>query len=63
MARNTPMGQKFYLIDRNWDQYEYDYKEYRKAMRAKRRERVEAMLAEMIANGTKHEQRPTKDLF
>ena len=63
MTRNTAFGQRFYMIDKNWDQYEYDYQEYRKALKAKRREKVEAMLAEIIANQTRGEPQPTKDLF
>ena len=62
MTQRNALGEtKFYLIDHNWSQYEYDYREYRKMMRARKRERVEAMLAEMIASGTKNERKP--DLF
>jgi hypothetical protein len=62
MTRNTPMGQKFYLIDRSWDQYEYDYKEYRAALKAKRQERFRELLAAEIAR-TKGKPKSTPDLF
>jgi hypothetical protein len=62
MTRNTPMGQKFYLIDNNWDYAEYNYLEYRKALKAKRQEKFMAMLASEIER-THRERKPTKDLF
>jgi hypothetical protein len=63
ITRRNALGEtKFYLIVQNWTQYEYDYREYRKMMRAKRRERFMEMMAEEIVR-TKSEQKPPKDLF
>jgi hypothetical protein len=62
MTRNTRMGQKFYLVDKNWDEYEYDYKEYRAAMRARKRTQIQELLAAEIANGN-GKPKPTYDLF
>jgi hypothetical protein len=62
MTRNTPMGQKFYMIDEDWEQHEYDYKQYRKALKARKEERFMNMLAEEIAR-TGGIPKPSKDLF
>jgi hypothetical protein len=62
ISRNTPMGQKFYLIDKNWEQYECDYREYRRAMRTKRHQEYMELLAAKIAETKGHPQ-PTSDLF
>lgn len=74
MSRNTPMGQQFYFVDKNWDQYTYDYRQFRALMRARRRAEIEAMLEKMDKPitpkpsvdlfGTGEKQvRPMKDLF
>ena len=60
MTRNTPMGQKFYFVHENWENAEYNYQEYRAALRARKRAQIEKVLADMITNGKKSEQ---KDLF
>jgi hypothetical protein len=62
MTRNTPMGQKFYLIDRNWDHAEYNYLEYRKALKQMKKEKFMRMFAEEIAR-TKGQPKPSIDLF
>jgi hypothetical protein len=63
MTRINAYGEtKFYLIDKNWDQHEYDHKIYRKAMKEKREARVMAMLAAEIAR-TGGKPQPSRDLF
>jgi hypothetical protein len=62
MTRNTPMGQKFYMIDKNWDHAEYNYQEYREALKQRKMEKFLQMLAEEIIK-TKGEPKPSKDLF
>lgn len=62
MSRQTPMGQKFYLIDENWEFAEYNYREYRKAIKAKRQERFCEMIAAEIMR-RRGKLQPTKDLF
>jgi hypothetical protein len=62
MTRNTPMGQKFYLIDRNWDHAEYNYLEYRKTLKQMKKEKFMRMFAEEIAK-TKGQPKPSIDLF
>jgi hypothetical protein len=62
ISRNTPMGQRFYVIDRNWEQHEWDHQQYRAAIRAKERERFMAMLVEEIARNGGRTKPPT-DLF
>jgi hypothetical protein len=59
MSRNTKLGQKFYLIDRNWDKYEYDYKMLRAMFRHKRLKEIEAMIEKMEPIAP----RPSVDLF
>ena len=63
MTRINALGEtKFYMIDKNWEQHEYLVREYRAALKARKRERVMAMIAEEIAkNGGRT--KPTKDLF
>jgi hypothetical protein len=64
MTRVNALGEtKFYMIDKNWEQHEYEVNQYRAALRARKREQVEAMLVEIIASGTKGEPKPSKDLF
>ena len=53
---------KFYMIDDNWNKYEYEAQQYRAALKAKREERFMKMLAAEIAK-TKGKPKPTKDLF
>jgi hypothetical protein len=62
MTRNTPMGQRFYLIGRNWEQAEYEAQEYRKALKRMKKERFMQMFAEKIYR-TKGQPKPTTDLF
>lgn len=62
ISRNAPMGQKFYLIDPNWDRYEYDYREYRKAMKTMRHDKYIEKLAAQIVK-TKGQPGPSVDLF
>jgi hypothetical protein len=47
MSSNTPLGQKHYLIDKNWDRYDYDYKQLRAMFRRKRLSEIEAMIEKM----------------
>jgi hypothetical protein len=60
LTRNTPMGQKFFLVDENWNRQEYVHQEYKAKMRAKKREHYEALLSAQIEMG---ETQPSKDLF
>jgi hypothetical protein len=63
MTQRNALGEtKFYMIDKNWNQYDYDYREYRKALREKRIEKYMEKLAAEIAsyNGVP---KPSKDLF
>jgi hypothetical protein len=53
---------KFYMIDKNWNKYEYDWQEYRAAMKAKRKSRHTEELATEISR-TKGQPRPMEDLF
>jgi hypothetical protein len=63
MTRINALGEtKFYMIDKNWEQHEYDHKQYRAALKARKQERFMRMLAEEIIR-TKAEPKPTPDLF
>jgi hypothetical protein len=62
MTRDTPMGQRFFLIDRNWDYAEYNYLEYRKALKRRKMEEFMQLLAEEITKN-KGQPKPSKDLF
>jgi hypothetical protein len=62
MTRNTPMGQKFFLIDKNWDYAEYHYNGYRAALKARRMEKYMEQLALEIAKYDGKPKQP-KDLF
>jgi hypothetical protein len=62
LTRDTPMGQKFYLIDRNWDYAEYNYLEYRKALKQMKMEKYMALLAKEIARYD-GKPKPSRDLF
>jgi hypothetical protein len=62
VSHQTPMGQKFYLLDDNWNQHEYEAKEYRAAVKRRRQEKFREMLAAEIANYN-GEPKPSKDLF
>jgi hypothetical protein len=62
MTRDTPMGQKFYLIDRNWDYAEYRFKEYRAALKRMKMEKYMALLAKEIATYD-GKPKPHVDLF
>jgi hypothetical protein len=58
----TPLGLRYYLQSDNWTQYEYDYKEFKAAISAKRKERFMGMLSEEIIR-TKGKPKPSVDLF
>jgi hypothetical protein len=58
----TPLGPRYYFQAKGWEQHESDYKEFRRAMRARRRARVQQMIAEEIVR-TGGKPKPTKDLF
>lgn len=63
MTRINALGEtKFYMIDKNWEQHEYLVEEYRAALKARKRERVMAMIAEEIAKNDGRT-KPTVDLF
>jgi hypothetical protein len=63
MTQSNSLGEtKFYMIDRNWDKYEYDHKMYRAALKARRQERILEMLAEEIVR-TRGKPKPSRDLF
>jgi hypothetical protein len=62
LTRDTPMGQKFFLIDRNWDYAEYNYIEYRKALKEMKMEKYMELLAKEIASYD-GQPKPSKDLF
>jgi hypothetical protein len=58
----TPMGPRYYFQSGGWNQYEFDYKTFQAALKARRRERLITMLvAEISRNGGKP--KPSKDLF
>jgi hypothetical protein len=63
MTAITPMGPRYYLQSPGWEQHEADCKEFKAVLRAKRRAKVEAMLAEIIASGMNGEPKPHVDLF
>jgi hypothetical protein len=58
----TPLGPKYYFESQAWGQHEYDYKEFRRAMRERRQARAVEMLAREIAR-TGGVPQPSKDLF
>jgi hypothetical protein len=63
MARVNALGEtKFYSIDKNWEEAEYNFKEYRKAIKARRQAMFREMLAETIVR-TRGQPQPSKDLF
>jgi hypothetical protein len=62
MSRQTPMGQKFYLMDDNWEQHEYEARQFRAAIKARMRERIIEMIAAEVVK-TRRQPQPTKDLF
>jgi hypothetical protein len=63
MTRINALGEtKFYMIDKNWEQYEYGYREYRAAMKTRKCERFMEMLAAEIVR-TKGQPRPSVDPF
>jgi hypothetical protein len=53
---------KFYMIDKNWDKYEYEAQQYRTELKARKQERFIAMMAEEIVR-TNGQPKPTTDLF
>jgi hypothetical protein len=62
ISRDTPMGQKFYLMDNNWEQHEeYSAKNITAALKRIRQEKFREMLAAEIVRKT--QQKPTSDLF
>jgi hypothetical protein len=62
-THNTPMGQKFYLINQNWEQAEYDAQQYRKALKQMKMVSYMEQLAWEVAAHAIGETRPPKDLF
>jgi hypothetical protein len=56
---------KFYMVDHNWNKYEYEVQEYRKKLKARKQERFMQMLAEAIADNARNKDKPkpSKDLF
>jgi hypothetical protein len=63
MTRINAFGEtKFYMIDKNWDQYEYDHKIYRAAMKQRKLDRFMTTLVQEIVR-TKGQPQPSKDLF
>lgn len=63
MTMITPFGPRCYMRSQNWAYKEYEYSEFKAGLKARRRAQIEGLLAESIANGTKGEPKPTKDLF
>jgi len=53
---------RFYMIDNNWNKYEYEAQQYRAALKARRQERFREMIALEIYR-TKGQPKPTKNLF
>jgi hypothetical protein len=53
---------KFYILDQNWEEAEYDAQQYRKAMKQMQQERFRIMLAEEIVR-TRGIPKPSTDLF
>jgi hypothetical protein len=53
---------QFFMIDKNWNRYDYDAKEYRKMMKQRKEERFLMMIAEEIAR-TNGKPKPPTDLF
>jgi hypothetical protein len=53
---------KFYLIDENWEEAEYNAKEFRAAIKRRRQEQFREMIAAEIVR-TKGQSQPSKDLF
>jgi hypothetical protein len=47
MSHNTPMGRKYYIMDKNWEAHEYNYKMMRRAIRTKRLDQIMEMIAKM----------------
>jgi hypothetical protein len=62
MTRQTPMGQRFYMIDKNWNKYEYEAQQYRAALKARKQEQFMQTLADEILR-TNSERKPRGDLF
>jgi hypothetical protein len=42
----TPLGPRYYFQSEGWDKYEFDFKQFQRALRARRRKRLEQMLVE-----------------
>jgi hypothetical protein len=63
MTRVNALGEtKFYMIDKKWDYAEYNYIEYRKALKRMKKEKFMELFAEEIVR-TRCKPQPTKDLF
>jgi hypothetical protein len=56
---------KFYMIDKNWNKYEYEAQQYRAALKARRQENFMELLAAEIANNARNKGKlkPRVDLF
>jgi hypothetical protein len=63
ISRDTPMGEKFYLMDHNWEQYdEYSPAKISAAIKRRRDEKFREMLAEEIVR-SRGMPKPSVDLF
>jgi hypothetical protein len=58
----TPMGPRYYFQAPGWEQHITDYKEFQIALRARRRGRIQQMLAREIARSGGRP-KPSRDLF
>jgi len=58
----TPLGPRYYFQAPGWEQHITDYNEFQRALRARRRGRIQRILAEEIAR-TGGKPKPSKDLF
>jgi hypothetical protein len=59
----TPLGPRYYFSNPNWEQYEYEWKEFQEVLKLLRRERFMKMMAKEIERNEKEGPRPSKDLF
>jgi hypothetical protein len=63
MTQTNALGEtKFYMIDKNWNKYEYEAQQYRAALKARKQERFMEMLATEIVR-TNSERKRAEDLF
>jgi hypothetical protein len=63
MTQVNALGEtKFYLINKNWEEAEYDAQEYRKALKRMKKEKFMQQFAEEIIR-TRGQPQPSRDLF